>query len=127
MQREAEHERDGQESAQAQHRNPILHAIDACNASLECFHGMSEGKPRVDRLEEGRRHLDGEDAARSAKLHHKRDDRDSFTHVSKTGRERIDDVRENDRAEYACQQIEPEVFALNTHEEDVPNAEYDPL
>lgn len=34
---------------------------------------------------------------------------------------------ENDRAEYACQQIEPEVLALNTHEEDVSDAEYDPL
>ena len=89
--------------------------------------GVREGQKRVDLLEEAGAHLDGEDAARSAKLHHKRDDRDSFTHVSKTGRERIDDVRENDRAEYACQQIEPEVFALNTHEEDVPNAEYDPL
>ena len=88
---------------------------------------MSEGQPGVNRLEEGHRHLNGEDAARSTKLHHKPNDRDSFTHIPKTGRERVDDIREDDRAEYACQQIKPEVLALNTHEEDVSDAEHDPL
>ena len=83
---------------------------------------MREGQERVDRLEERRRHLDGERAARTAYLHDQQYHRERFADIAKRNGKGVDDIGKH-QARDPCRQDELErMDALNAEEQNVAQA-----
>ena len=83
---------------------------------------MGERQERIDRLEHGTGHLDGERTARTADLHDQQHDGESLSDISKRHRERVDNIGEHETRDPACQNKLQGVVALDAKEQDVARA-----
>ena len=86
-----------------------VHGVDA----------VSKRQERVDRLEHGAGHLDGERTARTADLHDQQHDGEGLADISKRYRKRVDDIGEHETRDPARQHKLQRVVALNTKEQNV--------
>ena len=80
---------------------------------------MGERQERIDRLEHGAGHLDGERAARTADLHDQQHDGERLADIAKRNRKRVDDIGEHETRDPARQHKLQWVIALNAKEQDV--------
>ena len=89
-----------------------VHGVDAVGKRQE----------RVDRLEHGTGHLDGERAARTADLHDQQHDSERFADIAKRNRKRVDDIGEHETRNPARQHKLQRVVALDAKEQNVARA-----
>ena len=89
-----------------------MHGVDA----------VGERQERIDRLEHGAGHLDGERTARTANLHDQQHDGERLADIAKRHRERVDDIGEHEARDPARQHKLQRVVALNAKEQDVTRA-----
>ena len=86
-----------------------MHGVDA----------VGERQERIDRLEHGAGHLDGERAARTADLHDQQHDGERLADIAKRNRKRVDDIGEHETRDPARQHKLQRVVALDAKEQDV--------
>ena len=89
-----------------------VHGVDAVGKRQE----------RVDRLEHGAGHLDGERTARTADLHDQQHDGEGLADISKRYRKRVDDIGEHEARDPAGKHKLQGVVALDAKEQNIARA-----
>ena len=96
--------------------------VGASHGGMHGVDAVSKRQERIDRLEHGAGHLDGERAARTADLHDQQHDSERLADIAKRNRERVDDIGEHETRDPARQHKLQRVVALNAKEQNVARA-----
>ena len=96
--------------------------VGASHGGMHGIDAMGKRQERIDRLEHGAGHLDGECAARTTDLHDQQHDSERLADIAKRNRKRVDDIGEHETRDPARQHKLQRVVALDSKEQDIAGA-----